>query len=193
VLGQYLQVFDAARELVVPIVGYISDPGSRDFANSMRVMLCDMNVVDCDRCPHEALPMDERPCGAIGRLTDGMVFGRRLGPGERSVLFTSGSRILSDYGEHRVRAFYLNVGKEIARIEVPEWVAENHMLMDLVHSVCCDQAAKGRGYPIALSEAHEKAVIHGPERRAFFDMVERSFIKHGAPIGRSLKRISKGY
>lgn len=193
VLSRFLHTFEVAGELNVPIAGYISDPGSKDFVNSMRVMLCDMDTVDCDKCAHTDVTPGERPCDGISRLTDGMVFGRRLQEGERSVIFTSGSRILSDYGEHEIRAFYLNIGREVVRIEIPKWVADNPLLLDLVHAVCWDQAEKGRGYPVALAEAHEKAVIRGPERRAFYEMVERSFIKHGAPISRSLKRIAKGY
>ena len=191
ILEEYLATFEVAKSLVIPIAGYISDPGSKDFANSMRVMLCDMPRVDCDACPHENIA--DRPCERVGKLTDRMVFGKRLEDAERTVVFTSESRILQAYGEHKVRAFYLSVGKEIVRIEIPAWVAEDRMLLDLVHAVCVDQAAKGRGYPVALSEAHEKAVVHGPDRRAFFEMLERSMIKHGAPVMRSLKRISKGY
>ncbi len=190
ILDEYLATFEVARGLNIPIAGYISDPGSRDFVNSMRVMLCDMPSVDCDRCPHSD---GERPCEQLGRLTDRMVFKQRLGEGERSVIFTSQSRILASYGEHDIRAFYLNVDKEIVRIEIPLWVAEDEKLLGLVHSVCYDQAAKGRGYPVALSEAHDKAVVQGPDRRAFYELIERSLIKHGAPVTRSLKRISKGY
>lgn len=191
IMEEYLATFQVARGLVIPIAGYISDPGSKDFANSMRVMLCDMPRVDCDLCPHNN--GKEKPCERVGKLNDRMVFRNRLGDGERTVVFTSQSRILESYGEHRISAFYLSVGKEIVRIEIPLWVAEDEMLLNLVHAVCVDQASKGRGYPVALSEAHDKAVVHGPDRRAFFEMLERSLIKHGAPVMRSLKRISKGY
>jgi len=164
---------------------------SRDFTNSMRVMLCDMPDVNCDRCPHPDIA--DRPCERLGRLTDRAVYGRRLKQGERSVVFTSQSRILESYGEHKIGAFYLSVGMEIARIEIPTWVAESPRLLNGIHSVCSDQAGKGQGYPVALSEAHDKAVVRGPERRAFYEILERSMIKHGAPVTRSLKRISKGY
>jgi hypothetical protein len=192
VLAQYLRPFDLAKELRIPIAGYISDPGSRDFVNSLRVMLCDQTPVDCDKCAHKSNGT-EPPCDAVGRLTDAIVHGRRLKEGGRSVLFSSKSRILESYGEHRVLAFYMDAGREIVRVEVPEWVANDAELLDRTHAVCHDQAQKGRGYPVALSEAHEHAVIRVPERAAFYEMVERSFIKHGARITRSLKRLSKGY
>jgi len=190
-LDEYLAAFEVARELGVPIAGYISDPGSRDFSNSMRVMLCDMPVVNCDRCPHPEVK--DRPCEQLGRLIDRMLFRNRLDDGARTVMFTSKSRILESYGEHDIRAFYLSVGREVVRIEVPRWVVEDSALLSRVQAVCVDQALKGAGYPVALSEAHDKAVVRGPERRTFYEMIERSLIKHGAPVSRSLKRISKGY
>lgn len=192
VLEQYLQVFDTAMELGIPIAGYISDPGSKDFVNSMRVMLCDQSRIDCDVCVHKE-KAEIAPCDAIARLKDTSVYRTRLSGGKRSVTFSSASTILEKYREHRAVAFYMDCGSEIARVEIPEWVAKDAELLSLVHAVCHDQARKGRGYPIALSEAHEHAVVTGADRRSFFEMLERSFIKHGARVGYSLKRISKGY
>ncbi len=51
---------------------------------------------------------------------------------------------------HRIVFFYLHVGTEIVRVEVPQWVAASSMLLDQVHAVAYDQAQKGMGYPIAL-------------------------------------------
>ena len=192
VLEQYLQAFDTAKDLGIPIAGYISDPGSRDFVNSMRIMLCDRAPVDCDLCAHRQNG-ETAPCDAISRLNDSAVLRERLAGGRRSVLFTSASSILDSYREHRTLAFYMDSGREIARIEVPEWVGENPELLDLIHAACFDQAQKGRGYPVALAEAHEHAVVRAPERAAFFAMIEHSLVKHGAKITHSLKRLSKGY
>jgi hypothetical protein len=191
-LEQYLATFEKAMGLGVPIAGYISDPGSTDVVNSIKVMLCDQSPIDCDLCRHKesgSIP----PCDAVSRLKDSTLCESRLKGGKRSVMFTSRSSILERYGAHKVLAFYLDTGREVVRIEVPEWVARNESHLNLVHAVCWDQAQKGRGYPVALSEAHEHAVIRGHERRAFYEMVERSFMKHGAKVNYSLKRISKGY
>lgn len=192
VLDTYLHAFDEAEKLGVPIAGYISDPGSRDFVNSMRIMLCDQNPIDCDKCEYKERN-EVPPCDAIARLKDTSVYSKRLAGGKRSVLFTSNSRILERYRRHKVRAFYMDAGREIVRIEIPEWVGMNRELMNLTHAVCYDQAQKGRGYPVALAEVHEHAVVRGPERVAFYDMIERSFVKHGARVGRSFKRLAKGY
>ena len=42
--------------------------------------------------------------------------------------------------------FYLNNGQEIARIEVPDWVATNKTLVSLTHALILDQCYKGRSF-----------------------------------------------
>ena len=54
---------------------------------------------------------------------------------------------------------YINIGSEIARIEFPEWVAENSRLLNQALEIVFSQVNKGFGYPIALSEAHNQAVM----------------------------------
>ncbi|MHB1000392.1 MAG: DNA double-strand break repair nuclease NurA [Armatimonadota bacterium] len=191
-LNEYLRALNEAKEYGIPVAGYISDPGSRDFVNSMKIMLCDQSPIDCDKCKYRA-DGDTPPCDAVNRVKDSTVYNQRLKSGERSILFTSASKILKDYGDHVIRVFYLNVGREIIRVEIPLWVASDERLLNLTHTVCFDQAQKGRGYPVALSEAHEHAVVKGPERKAFYEMVERAFVKYGARVTRSFKRMSKNY
>lgn len=192
VLSELMRAFDLAEDLGVPIVGYISNPGSKDFVNSLRIMLCDQTPVDCDKCIHKADSTD-LPCEKMAVLKDSVVFKHQLHDGDRSVTMTSDSKILRLYGNHDIRVFYLHVGAEIARIEVPAWVANDEALLNLVHAVCYDQSQKGRGYPVALAEAHEHAVVHSHERATFYELVELSLIKHGAQITRSAKRLAKNY
>ena len=44
------------------------------------------------------------------------------------------------------------------------------------HALCFDQSCKGDGYPVALAEAHEQAIVRGAERAAFFHLMERHFV-----------------
>ena len=48
---------------------------------------------------------------------------------------------------------------------MPAWVTENGI--DFAHACLLDQNAKGLGYPLALQEAHEQAVVTGSDRRVF--------------------------
>ena len=51
------------------------------------------------------------------------------------------------------------------RLEIPEWAKTYE---EQIHSLVWDQCRKGKGYPITLSEAHEQAVIRGPDRELFY-------------------------
>jgi hypothetical protein len=186
----------ATRRLQVPLAGYVSFPGSRDVVNALRITLCPEEIVNCERCPY---PKDAKPCAPIRRAADAALFARLLAPGERSAVFTSFgqktgfSHILPmAYGAtHWIAFFYLNVGAEIVRIEIPAWVAESPEMVDLVHAVCLDQARKGRGYPVALAEAHECAIVRGADRAAFLNLLNRHLVKAGEPATRTRKALAK--
>lgn len=190
-LKMYLEHLDTLRAHRVPLAAYISAPGSTDVVNVLRVGLCLYSFANCDFCEYKHKP-DPLPCAPIEGVTDAMLFARLLSHvGERSALFRSASSILAEYGEHEVCFFYLNVGAEIARVEMPRWVAEDKELLDLVHSGVADQAEKGRGYPVALAEAHAQAVVRSAEREAFYRMMEDTFIRSGVPVRLSLKARTK--
>ena len=117
-----------------------------------------------------------------------------LADGQRGPLFVSMSRInIEAYGPHLIHFFYVRVGRELARIEIPQWVARDPALVDRVHAVAVDQAARGRGYPVALARAHEQAVVRSTDRRAFLDIVESSLRRSGLEPQESQKRSSKDH
>jgi hypothetical protein len=204
-LRAYLEAFERMRVGRIPVAGYISSPGSADLVNALRVGICPEEPTDCDRCPwkadrRESLLEPERigdppvaplPCASIEGVTDAALFSRILGPGERSGVFGSRSRILRDYGPHAIRFFYLNTGSEIARVEIPKWVAEDADLLDLTHAGVVDQARKGQGYPVVLSEAHEKAVVRGADRETFYRFLRDTFVRNDIPAEISLKGLKK--
>ncbi|MFH1007878.1 MAG: DNA double-strand break repair nuclease NurA [Candidatus Latescibacterota bacterium] len=206
-LENSLALFERFRNLGIPLAGYISQPGSRDVVNALQVGLCPLDAADCERCPYlsgedgispSASPATGHgedvaalPCEAIEGVTDRLLFDRILGDGERSGLFGSSSKILADYGVHRTQFFYVNVGHEVARVEIPTWVAKDPKMLGLVHTCVVDQAAKGNGYPIALAEAHEQAVVQGPDRELFYRLLEGSFVQHGIRAQVSRKGLRK--
>jgi len=81
--------------------------------------------------------------------------------------------------------------EEIARVEIPTWVAENEELTNLVHSLVLDQCQRGHGYPVALMEAHEKAVVTIADRERFWQLVELSLAEDRLYVRSSGKRRSK--
>jgi hypothetical protein len=177
------------RRAGVPLVGYISLPGSTDVINTLRLWLCPEEVSYCSRCPYAGQP--QLPCQPIEGVADRSLFSLVLYEGERSQIFKSSSKILEFYGESAVCFFYLNTGDEIVRVEVPKWLAEDKELLDITHAVVFDQAKKGGGYPVALVEAHEQAVIRGKDREFFFDLLRESLVKSDLKVTLSRKGISK--
>jgi len=188
-LSQFLAAMEAARQARIPLAGYISRPRSRDLINALRVGLCPEAVPNCDRCPYRQQP--QLPCAEIEGLSDRRLFDQRLKPGERSPAFDSESHILDAYDRHRIQFFYLNVGSEIVRIEIPKWVAKDKELIDLVHAMAYAQAQKGGGYPIALAEAHQQAVVRGSEREMFYEMVTTVLVRRGMRAAISPKNMRK--
>ena len=189
ILTKFLECLEQGRRQGVPVLGYISRPRSRDVINALRIGLCPEDAPNYDRCPYE---QDERPpCAQIEGLTDRTLFARLLRAGERTQVFGSKSEILNRYGNHRVHFFYLNVGSEIARVELPQWVSDDPALLDLAHAVAYDQAQKGMGYPVALAEAHQQAVVRGAERDLFYEMVTAVFRQRGTPMAVSPKNLRK--
>lgn len=190
ILHGFLEAMASLRQAKIPLAGYISYTDSRDVANSLRVWLCQGRPPDeCERCKSSERDL----CLALAKIRDRDLFGF-LAVGERSELFGSSSQILERYGEHRVDFFYLNVGEEVARVEVPQWVRSDPELLHFLHAAIYDQCRRSPGfppYPPALLEAHEQAVITAAERRLMEEMVEQALGQVGQRIVRSAKDDSK--
>jgi hypothetical protein len=171
----------------IAVASYISFPRSADMVNALRVALCPREFVDSDCCSSCA----SRECTRISGIYDRDLFAELLKEGERSGLFISASKIQKRYGKHLVNFFYLRNNEEIARVEIPKWVAEDKEKVDLVHALVLDQCHRGQGYPVALSEAHEKAVITTTDRDNFWRIVDESLVEGRLPIVESGKSRSK--
>ena len=190
-LKAFLSALDRLQILRTPVCGYISDPGGADVINALRVGMCPESPTNCDRCPWQAVEGSEIPCDPIAGVTDAVLFKRVLQPGERSGLFESASKILDDYGSHKIVFFYVHTGSEVGRVEVPMWVAQDEELLNLIHSTIFDQCRKGKGYPVVLSESHEQAVVRGTDRDVFFTFLRDAFVKSHLSANVSVKQLTK--
>jgi hypothetical protein len=189
IMVPFLRIMDEFKNLRIPVAGYISYPGSTDVINALRVGLCPEKVSFCNQCPYTDLP--ELPCSPIEGLTDRFLFSTVLDAGEASPVFKSSSKILEMYGDHRIYFFYINIGEEIARVEIPEWVAGDGRLLSLVHTLVFDQAKKGKGYPVAIAEAHEQAVVKAKDRDFFFSLIREAMVRADFSVTVSRKGLSK--
>ncbi|HEU5011068.1 MAG TPA: DNA double-strand break repair nuclease NurA [Roseiflexaceae bacterium] len=196
-LRTYLAYLDDMRNRGVPVASYISRPRSPEVSGTIRLMFCpDVDVQEkrgakCSECSDIAAGR-EPSCAPCQNLTDADVLADMLEDGQRGPLFLSMSRInIENYGPHQIHFFYMRVGREIGRVEMPQWVAENPEAVDLIHSLIYDQCMKGQGYPVALARAHEQAIVRTADRRAFLSIVENSLLQAELPASSSRKRESK--
>ncbi|MBP0013375.1 MAG: DNA double-strand break repair nuclease NurA [Roseofilum sp. SBFL] len=189
-LPPILEAWETLQHHRIPLVGYLSSSRSGEALNFLRLAHCPHPEPNC--MVHCGGQTDKAPCQVLHPLRDSSVLGSWLKPGQRSGLWRSSARILEQYREQVVYFCYLNVGKEIARVEFPQWVVEDAHLLEQALSLTLAQVAKGYGYPIALSEAHNQAVVRGGDRHRFFLLLEQQMIKAGLKnIGTSYKEARK--
>jgi len=189
-IAHYTEHLEDFRDTGLALASYVSMPASTEIVNLLRFVGDDLDVVPPN--------FPEEPPGTprLDGLLDRHVLAPVLGPGERSAVFGSASHIQGEYPTGTdIVFFYLNVSGpgsgEVGRVEVPRWVADDPALLDRVHATVLRECRKGEGYPLALSEAHERAVVRASEREAFFRLMERRLREAGlGPLG-SRKRRSK--
>jgi len=190
ILPPIIESWDRLRDAQIPIVGYLSASRSAEGLNFLRLAACSHPVPDCiTNCPNQ---QEKVPCKLFDPLRDTAVWATQLQPGQRGPLWRSNARILDLYQDHVIYFCYVHVGTEIARIEVPAWVAENQTLFDQSLGLTLAQVQKGFGYPVALAEAHNQAVVRGGDRSRFFALLEQQMIKAGIRnVGISYKEARK--
>ncbi len=190
ILTPILAAWDQLRAVKIPLVGYISASRSGEALNFLRLQSCAYLAPDCaTNCNGQA---ERAPCQVLDPLKDSALWAKLLEPGQRSPLWRSSARIQEFYGDHAIHFCYVHVGSEIARIEVPAWVAEDRSLFDSALGLVLAQVQKGYGYPVALAEAHNQAVVRGGDRARFFALLEQQMIKAGLRnVGTSYKETRK--
>ena len=141
------------------------DPRTTEAAGALRLMLCERGDGDCNRlCT--ARRSDLASCDATAGFDDRELFELVLGPGHRSPLYRS-SHLAARFalglatGQEWSHFYYLNGGAEIARVEVPDWLAEDTELLALSHAMLVKQCQLGLG----LSGGHLRGPRAGRHQR----------------------------
>jgi len=191
-MNSFLKSLDVISDLnsksKVVLGSYISFPRSAHVVNALKVAFCPYEKADCEQYCSE----NKGACEVVSGVEDKDLFLKLLSPGERSALFVNPSVIVDKYyRDHRVYFFYLRLEDEVARVEVPEWVARHKNRLELAHALILNQCQRGQGYPVALSEAHEQAVLTGRDRDGFWTLVEESLTEGKLAAEFSLKARSK--
>ena len=187
----FLKSLERIRKKQVAVASYISSTGSRDVISTLKVIICPYTPVNCDEHCSQKKP-GERPCDVVDGILDRDIFSKLLNTGERSAVFRNTSKIVKNYyGRHHIYFYYIKVDDEIARIEMPEWVAGDKKLLHLSHTLVLDQCRRGHGYPVALSEAHEQAVVTAADKNLLNRLLEESLAREKVTSKVSAKSRSK--
>lgn len=165
-IRRYTALLDGFQAEGIPVASYVSMPGNTELVSLLRF------------ARGEAEDQDDE--ASIRGVLDRMLFEATLAEGERSALFVSGSHIQQAYGpDQRICYFYVRLPEEVGRVELPAWVAAQPGWLNLLHSAVLDECEKGGGYPMVLTEAHERAVIRAPEKALFYRILEREMTAAG--------------
>lgn len=187
------ELADISNKRPLALASYISLPRSKDVVNTLRLdpLNCPYDLANCDtHCG--SLGHRNRPCDGLSEILDRDIFDLTLQDNQRSDHFITTSSIVERYyGENIINFYYLKVGNEIARIEIPKWVCNKPELLDLTHSILINQCQKGHGYPVSIMEAHEQAVVTTSDREEFRIIVEEALQRHNLPNYTSEKNRSK--
>lgn len=194
--GALARLREASRDgRPVAVAAYTSRPRTAEAAGAVRLTLCGEGDADCNRlCT--ARHSDLASCDGAAGFDDREVFEPVLEPGHRSPLYRS-SHLAARFalglaaGQEWSHFYYLNGGAEIARVEVPDWLADDPELLAVSHAMLVRQCQLGLGYPVAISEAHEQAVITGHDREEFRSMTIMLLEQRGLPTPESAKSFSK--
>ncbi|MDP3889531.1 MAG: DNA double-strand break repair nuclease NurA [bacterium] len=180
-LSIYLALLNQLHEEKILVAGYISLPKSKELVNIVRLALHNFDA---------AAAVTAEP--TITHVLDATIAHFFLKPFERSIVFKNNAAISEQYPDHlRAHFFYVHVGTEVGRVEIPAWIARDAQLVDDVARVLVDQCAKGGGYPIAIAEAHEQAVVKGPDRDFFYHLLTKMSMERQHQLSVSQKSMHK--
>ncbi|MBD2410814.1 nuclease [Nostoc calcicola FACHB-389] len=190
ILPPILEAWQQMRDAQIPLMGYLSASRNIESTNFLRFLACPHPAPDCkSHCPNQ---LEKVPCKIFEQLRDTTLWATRLQPGQRSALWRSNNQILELYGDQIIYFCYVHVGTEIARIEIPAWVAQDTAMLNQALGLMLAQVQKGYGYPVAIAEAHNQAVVKGGDKARFFALLEQQMIKAGLKnVGTSYKEARK--
>jgi hypothetical protein len=179
----FVNQLERLRRARIPVAAYASRTRGIDLVHLFRA-ICGSTPLVCGVCN------GAHACALRG-LNDANLLGRGLARWDRSGLFRVRSNVHDPYyGMHRVYFFLLNTGDEIARIEVPEWVARDQTLLGALHAMLVDQCMKGFGYPAVLARADDRAVISLGDRSVLDTLVQQELARRGV-VARPSAKLSR--
>ncbi|MCB8926767.1 MAG: DNA double-strand break repair nuclease NurA [Ardenticatenaceae bacterium] len=178
------------RDAGALLCGYIDRPGTSS------VMMLLRSIVGLSDAQFNWKELGQRK--ATQGVTDADVFSQILGPGERSAVFANISDandvFMAQDAANEVCFFYLNPGmsgQNIARVDIPRWVAEDEVSVTAVHSLLIDQCRIMGNYPYVIARADEMAVVGRQDASELNFMIDIIMERHGISNDITSKQGSK--
>ncbi|MCP4416118.1 MAG: DNA double-strand break repair nuclease NurA [Chloroflexi bacterium] len=180
----------AMRQAGALLCGYIDRPGTSGVVTLLR----SITGLQDDKFDWKSLGQRKANQG----LTDVDIFRELLLPGERSAVFSTISppneTFAAQDAANEVCFFYLNPGlsgKNIARVDIPRWVAEDDVAVTAVHGLIIDQCRIMGDYPYVIARADEMAVVGRQDAGELNFMIDVIMERHVISEGITAKQGSK--
>jgi hypothetical protein len=190
VVTEWGEHMTAMRHAGALLCGYIDRPGTSAVMTLLR------SIVGLSDAQFNWKELGQRK--ATQGVTDADVFSQILGPGERSAVFANISDandvFMAQDAANEVCFFYLNPGlsgQNIARVDIPRWVAEDEGAVTAVHSLLIDQCRIMGNYPYVIARADEMAVVGRQDAGELNFMIDVIMERHGISNDITSKQGSK--
>lgn len=181
----------AMRHVGALLAGYIDRPGTR----YVTTLLLSLTGLDDPAFDWRKLGKS----GSTNGVTDQSLFSQLLKPGQRSKVFVNVSQPNEQFAltdpANEVCFFYLNPtssSNQIARVDIPRWVAEDGEAVTAVHNLIVSQCRIMGDYPYVLARADEMAVVGRQDASELNFMLDVIMDRHGAGSEMTSKQSSKG-
>jgi hypothetical protein len=175
------------------LAGFIDRPGKR----SVLAMLHTLDLQNSGRKLQDLYPFAS---DIYGGLSDTDLFDQLLQPEERSVIFIDISQHNKNFTnsdpDNEVCFFYLKTGPgegQLARVDIPMWVARNKTALNTVHALLVDQCRIIGHYPYVITRADEIAVVGRRDQEELENRIQLQMNELGIYTSITSKQQSKEY
>jgi len=131
----------------------------------------------------------------IADVNDTILTCAGLKPGQRSAIFTYAGSRNQIFHKHGIEIcfFFVRIrDKDIVRVEIPNWIAQNTDSVNVIHaSILKDSEALGYSY--VLAKAHQEVTISLEIANNLHELATREFRARGGNVYGSAKMRAKGF
>jgi hypothetical protein len=193
VVEQWQEAMSAIHSAGGWLAGFIDRPGKR----SVLTMLHTFDLENSGRKISDLYPFNS---DIYGGLSDTDIFDKLLRPEERSVIFVDISQHNNTFAkrdkDNEVCFFYLKTGPgdgQLARIDLPMWVARDKEALNQVHALLVDQCRIIGNYPYVITRADEIAVVGRRDQEELENRIHLRMEEQGIHLTTTSKQLSKEF